>query len=150
MQTTTAQSAFVSIVLTVFVFIGLALMIKPEQQNNEQWSESESKSIRFEFEPTNQSDSIVKNEKMILSSEQYLLQQKQIQMPTTQQGRDQVLAQMSLPDIPTLLDEMNISERDDHEFTKSLISIAMQDIRFMIDNQNLNEARVRYLSLIHI
>ena len=147
MQTTTAQSVFVSVVLTVFVFIGLALMIKPEQQNNEQWSESESKSIRFEFEPTNQSDSIVKNEKMILSSEQYLLQQKQIQMPTTQQGRDQVLAQMSLPDIPTLLDEMNISERDDHEFTKSLISIAMQDIRFMIDNQNLNEARVRYARL---
>ena len=147
MQTTTAQSAFVSVALTVFVFIGLALMVSPKQQSEPQLSASESKSIKFEFESANHSDSIVKEKKSQLSSEQYLSQQKQIQMPTTQQGRDQILAQMSLPNIQSLLDDMNITERDDHEFTKSLISIAMQDIRFMIDNQNLNEARVRYARL---
>jgi len=145
-QTTFAQSAFVSVVLTVSVFTALALLIKPQHQ--EPLVISETKNIEFDLvqKPslgTSRShENNSKNKRLQLS--EYMAQ---VKMPETQQGRDQILAQMPLPDVQTLLDEMEFSAQQDRQLTKSLISLAMEDIRVMIDMKNLNEARVRYARL---
>ena len=140
LQTTAVQSAVVSVALTVFVFVGLALTIKPEQQT----TISNSESMAFTFNSTDQLDDKTQRNDDVKA----LIQKVEpLQMPVTQQGRDQILAQMSLPDVQTLLEAMEFEQHDDRQSAESVISIAMQDIRIMIENQNLNGARVRYAGL---
>jgi len=141
-QTTFAQSAFVSVALTVAVFATLALLIKPDQQ--ESTLASDSKNIEFDLvrQSPNESTGLEINRPKVDAL------RPQIAMPQTQQARDQILAQMPLPDVQALLDEMDFSAQHDRQLTQSMISLAMDDIRVLIDNQNLEGARVRYARLI--
>ena len=141
-QTTFAQSAFVSIALTAAVFATLALLIKPAHQE-ESTITFESNKIEFDLvhESTNGLNGLQNDHmktKVLIPT---------IEMPQTQQGRDQILAQMPLPNVQVLLDEMDFAAQHERELTHSVISLAMEDIRVMIDNNNLNGARVRYARL---
>ena len=67
-----------------------------------------------------------------------------IAVPTTQHARDQILMEMDLPDIKTLLSKMESPLSKDIILTENLIVQAMDDIRLMISNGKLNNARQRY------
>ena len=140
-QTSFAQSVFVSVALTVAVFGVLAFLITPEQ--HEPSVVSDSKHIEFDLVAQTQSVSKVAKYRDSLAYFQSL----SVEMPQTQQGRDAILANTPLPDVQVLLDEMNFSADQDLLFTESVISLAMKDIRILIDDNNLEGARVRYARL---
>ena len=141
LQTTFAQSAFVSIVLTAAVFVVLALLIKPDVKDSILVVDSN----QVEFELLGQA--LHEPKPLQADQSETTLSIAEIDMPQTQQGRDLILAQMSLLDVQALLDEMTFAEHQDRQFTQSMLSLAMKDIRVMIDNENLNGARVRYARL---
>ena len=128
-----AQAGLASVALTMLFFVSFALLVKP---NSSPSIESESYVIEFEH-GKKAPQTAIKN-----SSEHIV---EELEMPKTQQGRDQLLAQLALPDVDALLAEMNFDEDQGH--VKSLINIAMSDIRFMLDNDRFDNARLRYAQL---
>ena len=146
LQTTFAQSAFISISLTIAVFTVLALLIKPDVEDSTVVSDSKEVGFKLIGQTTLESNVSQVYQAQTNQSQVNVLIES-IDMPQTQQGRDQILAQMPLPDVQVLLDEMVFSVHQDREFVQSMLSLAMKDIRIMIDNENLNGARIRYARL---
>jgi len=132
LQTTFAQSAFISISLTIAVFTVLALLIKPDVEDSTVVSDSKEVGFKLIGQTTLESNVSQVYQAQTNQSQVNVLIEP-IDMPQTQQGRDQILAQMPLPDVQVLLE--------------SMLSLAMKDIRIMIDNENLNGARIRYARL---
>ena len=128
-----AQAGLVSVALTMLFFVSFALLVKPNSSPN---IKSESYVIEFEH-GKKAPQTAIKN------TSEYIVDE--LEMPETQQGRDQLLAQVALPDVDALLAEMGFDEDQGHE--KSLINIAMSDIRFMLDNDRFDNARLRYAQL---
>lgn len=64
--------------------------------------------------------------------------------PITEPARAQILAGMQSSDIAVLLDEMSFAHLDERLLAERAITEAMQDIRFMVMDDQLNSARERY------
>jgi len=134
LQTTFAQSAFISISLTIAVFTVLALLIKPDVEDSTVVSDSKEVGFKLIGQTTLESNVSQVYQAQTNQSQVNVLIEP-IDMPQTQQGRDQILAQMPLPDVQVLLGEMEFSVHQDREFAQSMLSLAMKDIRIMIDNE---------------
>ena len=130
-----AQAGLVSVGLTMLFFVSFALLVKP---NSSPSIESESYVIEFEYGKKAPQTAIKNTSEHIV---------EELEMPKTQQGRDQLLAQLTLPDVDELLAGIGFEDHQDHAHTKSLINIAMSDIRFMLDNDRFDNARLRYAQL---
>lgn len=134
-----AQAAALSTVLTLVIFVGMAQLLISEQEPS--LAVSEQTAIEFEI-----TDAGVNKDSMAMRAVP-VTPVVEFTMPETQKARDQILASMPLPDIQLLLSDTVLSNSNDRQFSESLISIAMTDIRFMLDNGQLDDARVRYATL---
>jgi len=64
--------------------------------------------------------------------------------PVSMNVRDQILLDMKLPDAQILVNEMQFSLADEKQIASVAISNALFDIRLMINDGELNNARQRY------
>ena len=133
-----AQAAVLSTALTLVVFVGMAQLFKIEQGPS--FVASEQTTVEFEVSSKRVDETAPVRTAIALPTIEF-------EMPETQQARDQILANMPLPDINSLLNDIVLQDSSDRQFTQSVVSIAMKDIRFMLDNGQLNDARVRYARL---
>jgi len=67
--------------------------------------------------------------------------------PEMVSSRDQLLEQMQLPDIDTLLDDMIFDDQNDRQLAQSTITLAISDINSMLNTGELETARQRYAEL---
>ena len=91
-----------------------------------------------QLEKNSQAELVDSESTLILSS---------IERPVSQNVRDQILLEMKLPDAQILLDEMGFSLTDDRQIAAVAITDALLDIRLMIKDGELNNARQRYEQL---
>ena len=133
-----AQAAVLSTALTLVVFVGMAQLLKVEQGSS--FTASEQTTLEFKVSSKIVNETLPARTKVALPTIEF-------EMPETQQARDQILASMPLPDINSLLNDVVSQDSRDRQFTQSVVSVAMKDIRFMLDNGQLDDARVRYAKL---
>ena len=138
-QHSLAQAAVLSTALTLAVFVGMAQLLKSGQAPS--LSASEQTTIEFQTSgPDISKDSMAVRTTPVMPIVEF-------NMPETQHARDQILANMPLPDIQLLLSDTVLLSTNDRPFAENVISIAMTDIRFMLDNGQLDDARTRYAAL---
>ena len=89
-----AQAGLASVALSMLFFVSFALLVKP---NSLPSIEGESYVIEFEHGKKAPQTAIKNTSEHIV---------EELEMPKTQQGRDQLLAQVALPDVDALLAEM--------------------------------------------
>lgn len=70
-----------------------------------------------------------------------------VEAPQMVSSREQIVAQMQLPNIQSLLDGMVFEHQTDRQLAESAIALAMNDISFMLNAGDLDTARQRYALL---
>jgi len=70
-----------------------------------------------------------------------------VSAPEAQPVRDQILAQLELPNTQDILATMSFQLQEDHKLAENSINFAMSDIRQLISGGQLDKARVRYAQL---
>ena len=145
-QTGLIQSAVLSVTLTLALFFVLGQILKTDPEKSyvkKPVSEYEHSSQALsEIQFATQEESVAANLDTPITVVNTPLPEPDFSDP-----RDQILAQMSVPDIQALLNDMNFNQQSDRQFAQSLISLAMSDIQFMLEVGNLDNARQRYAQL---
>ena len=140
------QSAVLSVTLTLTLFFVLGQILKTDQESsyakNPLRSNENNTGLLLDIQLTKQEKNVSDNKGTPIIEAQTTLPEPEVLDP-----RDQILAQMTVPDIQALLNDMNFNQQSDRQFAQSLISLAMNDIQFMLEVGNLDNARQRYAQL---
>ena len=137
------QAAALSVVITVslLLVISQVVMVEPEPIA----SDSSKPQPSIYFEPSGRLDEPINNDSINLVDRR--LTEPQITQPESIDARNQVLAQMNLPSVETVLNDMPFTQPDHRLSAQKVVRIAMADIRLMLDSGKLSRARLRYAQL---
>lgn len=130
-------SAAVSLALTVAVFFGFGQLLSIETQPP-RLSVHEVPLIKAQI-----SDDAKQVAIRVDSKQEIVVVQK----PELELAREQIVAQMTLPDIQVLLNTMAFGGVNDRQLAESALRVAMHDIRQLLDRGNVMNARERYAQL---
>jgi len=125
-----------SLVLTVGVFIMMSQVIITDKELKV--VKDSPMPVELEFSPNKVTDKV--DPARALNRPRTVAQ-----TPTSSmQARDQILADMSLPDVRQVISTMEFSLDADRALAQQSLQLAMNDIRSMIGQGRLNNARQRY------
>lgn len=135
LQSGFVPSAVVSISLTLAVFFGLGQLLSIEitPLKNDQVLTQQQAIVEVD-----KGHAIKTNKKHDIAL---------VEKPILGEARAKVIAQMELPDIQSLLNEMTFEQTQDRTLAENAINIAMADIRSMLDLGRIDSARERYALL---
>lgn len=127
------SSVGLSILLTVALFFSLSFILSKDEISQDQSYIVDRTDFEFQVEANDHETSIVTSSPIEF-----------IERPISADARDQLLAGMQPLDIKAILDSMEFTHTNDRELAEMAVTQAMNDIRFMVMEGELNNARDRY------
>jgi len=143
MGTSVIQSAAfsVAIVLSLFFLISQMIMVEPAPL----LSRDPQADSPISFTSPNGADYSDVDDAAVFVDR--TLAQSTLNKPKGQPTRDRLLAAMTLPHVDVVLNDMPFTQANHCQSAEKVVRLAMSDIRIMLDNGKLDNARLRYAQL---